>query len=329
MTNTIKTAKWVELLDREYLSDYIKDGGSAVKIAVTSEESRSELSRQLSARCDERGYLFATLDAVSRRVHMPQDVFFGLALQFDWRLLARRVVLNLLDRKSFLVEGIDPVSTHNVVDAVARINDLEPRTVLLELRPALEAEVTKNPRMARAFRIAMTHLCILEKEDDASGNYAGQVLLDWITGVNSRIGNLRQYQIHTPINRTTARYFLESALYWVRFSGYSGTVILLDNSRVTVVKNPKDGKRYYTRTMTMEHFEFLRELIDDVEQLTGTLFVTLTDYTFVDPQSPRGWAIYPALRTRVMDDVRDRNLVNPSAALVRIERPHVSGLIAE
>lgn len=325
MTNTIGITKWIELLDREYLSDYIKDGGSAVKIAVATEESRHELSGQLRAVSEDRGYLFTRLDAISRRVHMPQDVFFGLALQFDWRLLARRVVLNLLDRRSFLVEGIDPASTPNVVGAVARANGVEPRTVLLEMRPALETEVTKNPRMARAFRIAMTHLCILEKETDVSGNYAGQVLLDWITGVNSRIGNLRQYQIHTPINRTTARYFFESALYWVRFAGYSGTVILLDNSRVTVGKNPKDGDRFYTRAMTMEHFEFLRELIDDVEQLTGSLFITMADYAFVDPQSPRGWAIYPALRTRVMDDVRDRNLVNPSAALVRLEQPHTSG----
>ncbi|MCY3874990.1 MAG: DUF2791 family P-loop domain-containing protein [Rhodobacteraceae bacterium] len=325
MTNTIRIAKWIELLDREYLSDYIRDGGSAVKIAVTAEECRHELSEQLKAVSEDRGYLFTRLDAISRRVHMPQDVFFGMALQFDWRLLARCVVLNLLDRRSFLVEGIDPAITPDVVGAVARVNGVEPRTVLLELRPALETEVTKNPRMARAFRIAMTHLCIMEKENDLSGNYAGQVLLDWITGVNSRIGNLRQYQIHTPINRTTARYFFESALYWVRFAGYSGTVILLDNSRVSVGKNPKDGKRFYTRAMTMEHFEFLRELIDDVEQLTGSLFITMADYAFVDPQSPRGWAIYPALRTRVMDDVRDRNMVNPSAALVRLERPHASG----
>ena len=328
MTNTIRPAEWIELLDREYLSDYIKDGGSAVKFAVVAEENGHQLTEQLRVCSEERGYLVARLNAVSRRVHMPQDIFFGLATQFDWRLLARRVVLRLLCRRSFLVEGIDPISTSNVIDAVARANDVEQRTVLLELRPALEAEVTKNPRMARAFRIAMTHLCILERENDDSGNYAGQVLLDWITGLNSRIGNLRQYQIHTPINRTTARYFLESALYWVRFAGYAGTVVLLDNSRITVVKNPKDGKRYYTRAMTMEHYEFLRELIDDVEQLTGSLFITLTDYAFVDPQSPRGWAIYPALRTRVMDDVRDRNLVNPSAALVRLERPPTRDLNA-
>ena len=76
--------------------------------------------------------------------------------------------------------------------------------------------------------------------------------------------------------------------------------------------------RYYTRAMTMDHYELLREFIDDVDRLSGSLLVTLTDYTFVDEQSARGWAIYPALRTRVMDDVRDRNIANPVAALVRL-----------
>ena len=104
----------------------------------------------------------------------------------------------------------------------------------------------------------------------------------------------------------------------MRYAGYSGTLILLDNTRVTLPRNPKDGTRYYTRAMTIEHYELLREFIDDVDRLPGTLLVALTDYTFVDEQSMRGWGIYPALRTRVMDDVRDRNIANPVAALVRL-----------
>ena len=69
---------------------------------------------------------------------------------------------------------------------------------------------------------------------------------------------MRDFSIYTGINRATARYFIESALYWIRHVGYAGTVILFDNSRVTVARNPKDGLRYYTRAMAMEHYELLR-----------------------------------------------------------------------
>ena len=318
MTQAIPAADWVRHIDREYLATFTRDGGGAVKFAVTAQERMPDLVEKLHALCAEREHLFVALDALTSRVHMPQDLFFGLASQLEWQLLARRVVLRLLSKQAYLVDGIDPNGTINVIDAVARANGIEAQSVLIELRPALEREVTRNANMAKAFRVAMTHLCLFERERAAPGEYAGQPLLDWLTGANTRISNIKPFHIHTPVNRTTARYFIESALYWVRYAGYSGTLILLDNTRVTLPRNPKDGTRYYTRAMTIEHYELLREFIDDVDRLPGTLLVALTDYTFVDEQSMRGWGIYPALRTRVMDDVRDRNIANPVAALVRL-----------
>ncbi len=319
MTQAIPVADWVRHIDREYLSTFIKDGGGTVKFAVTANERMPELAEKLQALGAEQEYLFVTLDALTCRVHMPQDLFFMLASQVDWQLLARRVVLRLLSKQAYRVDGIDPNGAANVIDAVARANDIEEaQSVLFELRPALEREVTRNANMAKAFRVAMTHLCHFERERATTGEYAGQPLLDWLTGTNTRISNIKPFHIHTPINRTTARDFIESALYWVRYAGYSGTLIVLDNTRVTLHRNPKDGERYYTRAMTIEHYELLREFIDDADRLPGTLLVALTDYTFVDEQSMRGWGIYPALRTRVMDDVRDRNIANPVAALVRL-----------
>ena len=318
MTNTIAVDEWLDVVDREYLSTFIRDGGAAVKFAVAGEERRQALREALKTRCAKLDYVFVALDAITCRVHMPQDIFFALASQLDWRCLARRLILRLLAEKDYRVEGIDPEHAVSIVDAVASANDLDSQFILPELRLMLQDEVFKNPNMARAFRVAMTHLCRMERETPAQGDYAGQPLLDWLTGTNTRIGNVRPFQIHTPINRTTARYFIESALYWVRRAGYSGTVILLDNTRVTVPRNPRDGQRYYTRAMTMDHYEVLREFIDDVDRLSGSLVMVVTDEAFVDIHSARGWGIYAALQTRVMDDVRDRNIVNPVAALVRL-----------
>lgn len=110
----------------------------------------------------------------------------------------------------------------------------------------------------------------------------------------------------------------ESVLYWIRDAGHSGTVVLLDNRRVTLARNPRDGVRYYTRAMAMDHYELLREFVDDVDRLAGTLMLVATDEGFLD--GPRSFDIYEALKTRVMDDVRDRNLVNPVASLVRLSQ---------
>ncbi len=314
MSNTIPIQEWLGFIDSEYLSTFIKDGGASVKFAVTPEETKPELYNALKARCQELDYIFVELDAVTSRVHMPQDIFFALAKQIDWRLLARRMVLRLAEERGFNVEGVAFTdSIDNIYDSLGRANNIEARFVLQEIRPEVVRKVLRNQKMARDFKVAMTHLCT--SMDSGESN---QPLLDWLTEVNTRISNVRPFTIRTSINRTTARHYIESALYWVRYAGYAGTVLLLENSRVTLAKNPRDGLRYYTRPMTLDHYELLREYIDDVDRLAATLMVIVTNYDFIDEQAARGWRIYSALQTRIMDDVRDRNLVNPVAALVRL-----------
>ena len=315
MTNFIPIEQWLKHIEREYMDSFLKDGGSAVKFAIVEDDNCDPLTYKLKSSCHDRNFLFIKMDAITSRVHMPQDVFFSLAAQLDWWALARRVVLDLLKEDFRIPDEMDIDGPRNIIETVAEYNNIEPKMINFKLLPQIQEKITKNPYMAKAFRVAMTHLCL----GVGDSGHTKQPLLDWLTGTNPRISNVKPYQIHTPINRTTARYFIESAVYWIKKrAGYSGTVILMNNKRVTLVNNPRDGMRYYTRAMTMDHYELLREFIDDVNRLTGTLWVTLSDPVFIDIDSPRGWNIYPALRTRVMDDVRDKNKPNPLASLVRL-----------
>ena len=315
-SNSIALEAWLDVLDREYLATFIAEGGAAVKIAVAEGRERRTLARRLAERCTERGYFTVRVDAGTCRAHMPQDVFHALASRVDWRLLARRRVLALAARRGHVVDGIDAAAP--VVPAIAERNGgLTAQAVLVELRPEVQKEVLEDSRMARDFRTAMFHLCLAECQDGAAG-YGCQPILDWLNGENTRIGPVRPFSLSTPINRTTARYFIESALYWLKAAGYTGTVLLFDTARVTLPRNPRDGARYYTRAMTIDHYELLRQFVDDIDRLTATLLIVATGHDFVDDQAPRGWRLYDALRTRVMDDVRDRDHVNPVAALVRL-----------
>ena len=320
MPNAIPIQDWLDVMDREYLSTFIRDGGASVKFAVTPDALlRSQLSQQITERCSAEGYVCVRMNAAEMRAHMPQDIFFAMARQIDWRLLARRVVLRLAGEQQYRIDGIDPATTANVFDAVAAANGgLETLFVLGRLRPDIQDYVYRNPRMAKEFRVAMSHLCLAGSRSGAHNE--DEPLLDWLTGNNTGVSGVRSFSIYTGINRTTARYFIESALYWVHFAGYAGTVILFDNTRVTLVRNPKDGLRYYTRAMVIDHYELLREFVDSVDSLNNTLMVIVANTDFLDESGrSRGYGIYPALMTRVMEDVRDRNLANPVASLVRLE----------
>ena len=318
MPNTIPLDSWLQSINEEYLSTFVKDGGSSIKFAVAPEELRAGLSAAIEARCRTLDYVFVKLDAAEMRAHMPQDIFFRLANQVDWRLLARRMILRLAEKRHYRVGEIDPGASGNVFDVIAKANGTDLDFFLSAIRPEIQNRVYRNIHMSKDFRVAMSHLCLNENTREG-GEYDGRPLLDWLTGENTRIGGVRPFSIYTAINRTTARYFIESALYWIRHTGCAGTVILLDNSRVTLARNPKDGLRYYSKAMALDHYELLREFVDDVDRLVGTLLVVATSPEFLDEDTKsRGYGIYTALRTRVMDDVRDRNLVNPIASLVRI-----------
>ena len=321
MQNTISISlkDWLQVIKEEYLSSYVRCGGASIKFAVPlNEGSKTGLYAETEANCHELDYILIKLNAETMRAHMPQDFFFRFADQVDWRLLARRMILRLAAEQGYRIDGIHPGADGNVFDAIAAANGLEPEFVLGNLRLMIQNRVFRNTKMARDFRVCMSHLCL---EENSRGGYTGEPLLDWLTGKNTRISGVRPFSIYTSINRNTARYFIESALYWIHHVGHSGTLVLFDNARVTVARNPKDGLRYYTRAMAIEHYELLRQFIDGADRLASTVLVVVTNSDFLNERSDRGsrgYGIYEALLTRVMDDVRDRNRVNPVASLVRL-----------
>ena len=319
--NTISLDRWLDVIDRQYLADYVASGGASVKVAVATDDLRKELMGAVRDRCARRNFVALEFDAAVRRAHMPQDIFFTMAEQLDWRDLARRHILHLADQAVGMdVDGVDPSGSANIYEAIGEANGLPRNAVLRDLRPFLENRIAQNHRMAKDFRVAMKHLCQCETSADPR-YYMGEPLLEWLTGRNTRMGNVRHFEISTPINRYTARYFIESACYWIRQVGYAGTVLQFDIARVTRSRRPSDGSRYYTRAMAMEHYEVLREFIDGTDRLESTLILVAARPEFLETATDRrsrGFSIYQALQTRIMDDVRDRNLVNPEASLVRL-----------
>ena len=159
MQNAISLNEWLQVIGEEYLSTFIRDGGASVKFAVTPEDLKEELYAKAMAGCRELDYLFVRLDAATARAHMPQDFFFGLARQVDWRFLARRMILTLAAEQGYRIDGIEPGAPGNVFNAIADVNDLEPQFVLGGIRPKVQNSVFRNMKMAKDFRVCMSHLC--------------------------------------------------------------------------------------------------------------------------------------------------------------------------
>ena len=167
------------------------------------------------------------------------------------------------------------------------------------------------------FRQAMTHLCIAELTGGPEGARTAGVLSDWLTGRNKAVSALKPYGIFRKVNRNTARYFLESLVRWVRLTAYPGLVVLVDAQRLSAARNPQGTGFYYTKAGVMDTYEVFRQFIDGADAMEGFFMAVVPGFGFLE-DPVRGISAYEALKFRIFDEVRDRNLVNPMAALARI-----------
>ncbi len=312
-------ADWLNVIRREYLETFVRDGGSAVKIAVPRDaQARDAAADGLVRSGQELGFLVVQVSAADTRVHMMDRLFFEIADQIPWRTLSEQVVVRIASEKMFAVPQDGDGS---LLDRLAEANSLGANFLLSELLPAIEDGVAKNRRLSRDFRVAVTHLCLSELRGGADGERRIQAIIEWLDGSNNRVSAVRPYHIFSRITRANARYLFESMLHWLRFAGYSGLLLVLDTARLTVARNPRDGKQYYTKAALLDAYEVLRQFIDATDRLHGCLIVVVPDAEFLaDDQSPRsrGIGAYEALKLRVIDEVRDRRLANPMASLVRL-----------
>jgi hypothetical protein len=319
VTNVLPLHKWLDVITSEYLDGFIRDGGASIKFAIPMEPGLgSKVVFEVSDIGARLNYLVVHVNASDTRVHLPQEIFFKVAEQIDWRYLSRRVIIRLMEERGYKVDGIEPDSDNSILGDIGEANALDEQFLIRELRPRLQEEIFLNRKLAKDFRVAMTYLCLAETSI-SGGSYEGMPLIDWLKGTNRRVSSVRHYSIYNSINRTNAMYFFESLLHWIRYVGFSGLVALMDTSRVTLLRNPRDGLRFYTRSAVMDHYELLREFIDGTDQLESCLILILSNTEFLDEETmSKGFGIYRALMTRIIDEVRDTTLVNPMSSLVRL-----------
>jgi hypothetical protein len=82
-------------------------------------------------------------------------------------------------------------------------------------------------------------------------------------------------------------------------------------------RKSEDLSLFYSKAAVMDAYEVLRQFIDTADNFEGFFMVTVPDLSFLEDLH-RGVSSYAALKFRVYDEIRDRNLVNPMVSLARI-----------
>lgn len=288
--------EWLDVLDREYLADYIAAGGGCVKFAVGGRETALPVLEGIEAVAVRRGFAFIELGAAQTRLNRSDDIFFEIARTIDWDGLARVWVQAALSGP--VTAGADESGVRAVL-----------REALLGLY--------RDYAMSQEFRLAMVQLCKAQVE--GIENCAGAVKT-WLCGELRRVSEVRSAKLFQKVGRHTARAMLQSLAYWLRLNGEPGLVLSIDIARCLVTAKRLDRLPgfYYSSAALNEVYEVLRQLIDSSSALPGVLIVISAPPEFLSDEK-RGIDRYQALRMRIFDDVRNRGRQNVLAPLIRLE----------
>jgi hypothetical protein len=305
--------EWVELADREYLSDFILAGGGSVRFLAGSPGELEEVSSELDAVTEPHDFVRVDLDAAQTRLHRIDHVFFEVARQIDWAALA----------KTFVAEGFRAVGWHAEtteagfdLELIAAQNGVEVAEVRVALRKWLQA-LYEDYAMSQEFRLGILQLC---RAQIVNLDNAAVPVVFWLRGELPRISELKSAKIFQKIGRHNARLMLESLTHWLHRNGRPGLVITLDITRC--IENPRRTERregfYYSAGALTEVYEMLRQLIDSSASLIGTFVAVFAPPSFLSDER-RGVDRYQALKMRIFDDVRTLGAQNLLAPLIRLD----------
>lgn len=319
MSQSMQDNDWLTTLRKEYLQDFVQNGGAAVKFVVPQDGlSHNVLLQKLRQSAEESDYLFVSVDAATTRVHMIDRLFHTVARQVDWDDLAYTFLRSVLesrqyylpdDRKDFSLAQLASLNSQDLGEMRRVINNMLGGNSLF-----------RDYAMTQEFRIAMLRLCQTQLDPQEVSEGMATSVKEWLRGELRLISALRSASIFQKIGRHNGRHMLFSLSHWLHLTGKAGLFLTLDISQFLEARRARepDGAIYYSKPAVMDGYEVLRQFIDGTDEMEFCLIVVVAPPGFLTIDDPRGLMSYEALWFRIWDEVRDRQRPNPLSSLVRL-----------
>src|SRR5712692_3764712 len=311
----VALGEWIGLLRGEYLSEFIRSGGAAVKLAVIAPEKAGAALDGVAREAAAQGYLVTRVYAAETRVHMVDRLFFAVARQVDWDGAADPYLRALLREQGIRVEEGQSLQD---MDAIAATNGRLKPDLYGEINRLITNGILENYALSREFRTAVAMLCWGRINPQNVSPTDAEIVKQWLVGEKCSLSALKRMQIYQRIARNNARLLLGSLAYWLHEVGYAGLALLMDLNAVVTDYAPGVNLVRYTRNAVLDTYEVLRQFIDDTDEMSHMIVVAVAGPGLLDDPK-RSVDNYTALKLRIVDEVRDRNRANPLNAMVRID----------
>lgn len=355
--------EWGTVLSWEYLAEYVRTGGSAVKVISGSEEQLSAARDRVLTEAGTGGYFTAALDPSApdeggkkRDLHRIDKFFFAVTEGVDWKEWSAQQARRYLADHGIHAEGRELAD----LDGIAADNGRDPLDLVNQYQREFATPMLRDPAMTPEFRTAIKELGLAQLVSASVSPTTEEVLLAWFRGrtLPGAATALKKIRIYERINQTNARHMLSSFCNWLPKVGYSGLVVTLDfrpyehkkvsksqraaefNRRLKdaiaggasqdelaalVAEGDREPAVAYSDASYMQMLTLIRRFIDEIDWFERFLLIIQTSPQFYDALSRRNYFNYDALQTRIGLEVHDLQKPNPAAALVHLGTSEAEG----
>jgi hypothetical protein len=285
----------------QYLDQYIAKGGSKIKFLTGS--AGSGKSHLLSLFLDEarnRNFKTVSISAKTTWIHDFKEIYVAALDAVDitecLKLCTDHIIKNMGYQPDEIPEGMsftDFLSDRALLDPITK----------RELRTMLNDFFFKNPQIDMNFAIFAALI---------TGDMLGyptlepaslEMLMSWLRGEKGvRLPALRKLGLSpSRITKYNARHMLRSLVEIVHIAGYQGLVIGIDDLEILTSTSSLEEIRY-TKMRREDAFESIRELIDEIDTLSKTMFVFTFDHELLEDEA-KGLKSYQALWMRIQNEI--------------------------
>ena len=303
--------EWLELMKHYCLEQVVAPGGSKVKILYGGKATgKTHYLQALKVHAQREGFFVIDIDLSQINFHLTNSVAFYKAIvaKVDLEMLEQVLASKILDKLGYSLP--DFVSFGGaLVDFLCEREKSDPIQAKKDIRTCVHS-IVNSLELEFSFRKFM-HMfmeAVVEKDNDFMA-----IARNWIRGEKIESPYKRATMLYETLAKHNARSWLYSLVEIIKFMGFKGVVIMLDQFEAILPKS--EAVVYYTPMKRNDVYELIRQLIDDLDFFRNTL-IMISGRSEIIENEKYGLPSYHALWMRIQPGFEQLQSLNVYADLI-------------
>lgn len=303
--------EWLQVMKDYCLDQVVAAGGSKVKILFgSSGTGKSHFINDIRVSAEERGFYAISIDLARTGYRLTDAVALYRALAADLDLDALEQALGALLLKHL---GYEPNQWEehggSLSDFLCEYEGADLPEARKHIRTCIH-EIVNPLELDFAFRKFLHSFmeAVAERDKDFK-----DIAKAWLRGEKVERTNKSATRLYETLARHNARGWTYSLTEIIKLMGYKGVLLLIDQFEAILPQS--EALVHYTPLKRKDIYEFLRQLIDDLDFFKNILVIVCGDKTIIEDEK-NGLQSYHALWMRIQPGFEQQPRLNVYADLI-------------